>query len=457
KVPPPDSPQSPVVEVLIQGTPAMADPELGTVAIKNIRVFSVDHEGQPVGNYFQASDYSYKIQNNGSYVINFNRPYSYRIDLVVAVELENGDVMRRLLPGTRQNADKLPYPINPVTEYAMQAFFNKVDEAEFEQMKPCPQGTLICDRQADVHALNLGAMLEAVVDFELEFAPDMDLDQALDSLENDVVLRRFVDQSVESLKQKKIVGVGSDINDPNVALDRYNTVAFSLGLNQGNPNDVSLGGVTAAPGSSQNAVFSNWVSSETIVTSGETRIPYYPTASLATLGLAYVSGLFTGDTPQQRASLTQQADGTFQPPQLITSTTEHSVLGIGNVLTSLSTQGFQEFSTLQSQSVTGLNTTDSAKNNPIGWLTNPYFASLYDAKAQNALLDTRAFNGYLVDLKGTQSPFEREAILEQTNTFQFIAYSLQSDQPGQTANQFNPGVLRDKQYGVVTLTQKFGD
>src|SRR5690606_2374022 len=105
----------------------------------------------------------------------------------------------------------------------------------------------------------------------------------------------------------------------------------------------------------------------------------------------------------------------------------------------------------------GLNTTDSAKNNPIGWLTNPYFASLYDAKAQNALLDTRAFNGHLVDLKGTQSPFEREAILEQTNTFQFIAYSLQSDQPGQTANQFNPGVLRNKQYGVVTLTQKFGD
>src|SRR5690606_31309622 len=199
KVPPPDSPQNPVVEVLIQGTPAMADPELGTVAIKNIRVFSVDHEGQPVGSYFQANDYSYKIQNNGSYIINFNRPYSYRIDLVVAVELENGDVMRRLLPGTRQNADKLPYPINPVTEYAMQAFFNKVDEAECEQMKPCPQGTLICDRQADVHALNLGAMLEAVVDFELEFAPDMDLDQALDSLENDVVLRRFVDQSVESL------------------------------------------------------------------------------------------------------------------------------------------------------------------------------------------------------------------------------------------------------------------
>src|SRR5690606_9932984 len=67
------------------------------------------------------------------------------------------------------------------------------------------------------------------------------------------------------------------------------------------------------------------------------------------------------------------------------------------------------------------------------------------------------FNGYLVDLKGTGAPFVRDAILEQTNTFQFIAYSLQSDQPVQTANQFNPGVLRNKQYAVVTLTQKFGD
>ncbi len=448
----PPNPNKPVVEVLIQGTAAMADPELGALAVKNIRVYSVDHEGLPAGNYFQASDYSYKIQDNGSYVITFNRPYSLRADLVIAVELETDEVMRRMLPGTPRNTDDKPHPINPTTEYAMQAFFDQVDENEFEQMKPCPQDTLLCERQPEVHALNLAALLEAVADFEIDFDPSMDLDQTQDSLDENVAFHRLVRQSVNSLKQKKIVGIGTDLIDPNVALDRYNTVAFSLELNQGNPSDVTLGGITATPGSSQTAVFSHWVSSETVT--GEARIPYYPYASLATVGLAYISGFFTGDTPQQRGSLTLQADG-FQP-QPITSTTKYSVLGIGNIFTFLNTQGFHEFSTLQSQSVTGVNLTSPEQNAPIGWHSNPYFASLYDAKAQSSLLDSRAFNGYVLDLGGT-GPFVRENILEQTHTFQFIAYSLQSDQPGETSTSFNPEVVLSKQYGVIALTQKFND
>src|SRR5690606_4324194 len=161
------------------------------------------------------------------------------------------------------------------------------------QMKPCPQGTLICDRQPDVHALNLGAMLEAIVDFEIEFEPTSTLEEALSELGSNVIFSRLVRLSVESLNKKKIVGIGSDHNDPNAALHRYNTVSFSLGLNQGNPTNVSLGGVTATPGSLQTAVYSNWVSSETSLgRNGETNqpgIPYYPSASLATIGLYLIS------------------------------------------------------------------------------------------------------------------------------------------------------------------------
>ncbi len=457
KVPPPESSATPTVEVLIQGTPAMADPELGTVAVKNIRVISVDHDGQSFGNYFQASDYSYKIQNGGSYRITFNESFPYRVDLIIAVELEGGEVLRRMLPNSRLNRDGQPHPINPATEYAMAAFFEQVNEAQFEEMLPCPQGTLVCDHQWQVAAPNLGGLMEAVADYEIELAPSMNLDQALQSMAENVAFRRFVDQSIDSLKQKKIVGVGFDLENPDAAIDGYNTVAFSLGLNQGNPRDVTLGSVTAPEGSSQTAIFSNWISSETSIPSGSGgSLPYYPSASLAAWGVAYVSQLFVGDTPQLRSSLTLQAGAPAQV-QPITTASEHNILGIGGAPTFLTTQGFYEFSTLQSQSVTGLNK-DPQLNDPIGWLTNPYFASLYDAKSQSALLDARAFSGYVLDVSGSQRPFIREAILERTHTFQFITYSLQSDQPHKQGQpQFHGGIINKKQYGVIGLTQKFNE
>ncbi|WP_026180291.1 hypothetical protein [Hahella ganghwensis] len=403
----------------------------------DIKVRHLSRDGEVLfDNVITEGDYFVVDNENGTYTIVFDNSIPDRIDLAIIATLSNGTVLRRGLPNSAEGI-----VINAATEYAVQQFFSSFDnQSELDALLPCT--TSGCEDQSDIHMLNWLALNNAVMDFEITIPDSYDLDEAVALLDSNTLVKDYVDQFIETIKEDKVESIEDTTIAPALSnrSGNYHSILFAMGLNQGLPDESDADNKTI--------VFSNQTSDVLTNTESDVTSYIYPKIVVSTSILNF-NPVMIEQIPWSRNSLTQLSDNTFDISSTIIDTETNRQEG--SVFTYLSPRGHFDMARLQTQVVT-----QESSASPTGWLNNPFFTRYYTTKAANDDDETSEgiASAYISDglvfrlSEDTGGDYQREETLEKSHTFGWF-YSLKMTD----SDDFSLDTLDDASYGVIHLTQ----
>ncbi|PIE43189.1 MAG: hypothetical protein CSA50_06320 [Gammaproteobacteria bacterium] len=418
-------------------TPARAYAFRGQQAIK-VRHLSVHRVTRALTITSSGSiklDYSTRENADDTYSILFNHAPSIpnRMDVLIRAELDNGTLLWAPLLN-----NKSTIKVNIISTYLIESLFRAINHLGLNLADLTPCGTEYgCENQNEARLLIWSEIAQGAQHFDTLIPGNLSASEAKTFLANESDFQAFVESGIDSVLAKGFVDAISTQLDFADILDtqttEYNTVFFSLGLSQREPERSDFG-----------SVLFNRVSTSTSARLKDGSTEYsYPTLTETSLKTTVTTHSLFGDLPYTRLSLSQPNNRVF----IANENTDNEINSFSSEPANsyLNTSGFLNVGQTPYQTITGKGS-DSVR----GWLTNPLLVRLYGGTEHSYLLAAPASTGRIYDLTELgNDKYRRNQVLENTFEFNYMLH-LQANLEQADLIAASDG----KTYGSITMEQR---
>ncbi len=417
---------------------AMAFRGLSPVKVRDLSVMQVSRNLTSSAAPNVQLDYTTQENGDGTYSLLFNSALDIpaQIDVLVRAQLDNGTVLWAPLVN-----DGGVIKVNIVSTYLVEQLVDEMraQNITMNDLRPCG-AQFGCENQHEARLLIWFGVLDSVQTFDITIPDNQSASQVKTFLSQQTTFQQFVDAGITNVLDEGYIGAISQPLDFTNLLETttslYHSVFFSMGLSEREPDQSSTG-----------SLLFNRVSTTatSILNDGSTEF-IYPSLTETKLRTTVTTHSLFGDLPYTRLSLSQPDASSFILNE--NQTTEVNTFSAAPSSSYVNTDGFLSFAQTPYQSITGKSTP-----NIRGWLTNPFYVSLYGDESRSFLASASTSTGRVYDLSAVgDNQFQRNRVVENTNEFNF-----EMSLPANVEELSLVGATGGKNYGVIQLTQSLSD